>query len=136
MKLSHLPLLLALAAISLLATSCGKDKDLTTEIEGTYVGSYEDDAGMLTLHNVKVEVTRKSDSEISCEMTWIEGFPAATFEAEMEDKTHFNMPLYENDNGKYTGAGVLENDSLKIEFIPDSDRLCCMNHFQKRPKRA
>jgi hypothetical protein len=31
-------------------------------------------------------------------MTWIEGFPAATFDAEMEDKTHFSVPLYESES--------------------------------------
>ncbi|MBK7335570.1 MAG: hypothetical protein IPJ00_05160 [Saprospirales bacterium] len=42
-------------------------------------------------------------------MTWIEGFPAATFEAEMEDKTHFSVPLHASDGGdNYTGFGVLE----------------------------
>ncbi|MBK6901539.1 MAG: hypothetical protein IPH04_01660 [Saprospirales bacterium] len=133
MTIHHLPLLLALAAISLLATSCNKDKDLTTEIEGTYIGSYEDDSGTLTLHNVKVEVTRKSDSEISCEMTWIEGFPAATFDAEMEDKTHFSVPLYASDGGdNYTGSGLLENDTLKIDFIPDSDPSAIEHYEGKR----
>ena len=133
MTIHHLPLLLALTAtFLLLATSCGKDNDLTTEIEGAYIGSYEDDAGVLTLYNVKVEVTRKSKSEIECEMTWIEGFPSAIFEGEMEDKTHFNVPAFSGEDENYSGSGVLENDTLKIDFIPESDPSAIEHYAGKR----
>lgn len=117
MKLTLYPLFLALATFTFLSVSCTKDKDLTTEIEGAYVGPYEDINGGITLYDVKIEVTKVSNSEISCEIFWI-GSSLGSFPGEMEDKTHFT---FSSDNGTF-GTGLLENGkTLIMDFEDETD---------------
>ena len=118
-----LPFLLALTASTFLFTSCTKDKDLTTEIVGTYMGNYEEQPSGFTLSDVKAVVTKVSDTQADCELTLVAGVDPILFTMEMEDETRFNIPTFTIDTGdKFHGSGSLENGTtFKFETEDETD---------------
>jgi len=108
---------LCMCACVLFMYSCGSSTDLTTEIVGSYIGTYEEFAtsSSISVEDITLTVTRSSDETVSFTMPIIT--LNVNFDGTMETTTEVTIDQATLGLLDVSGSAKLEGTNIKISFL-------------------
>jgi len=102
--------------------ACGSSVDMTTEVVGSYIGTYEESqsSATLSLDEVELNISRTDDETVSVNMSLISlNF---NFSGNMLNTMEFTIPEATLGTISLSGNAKLEGDNLKISFVDVDNR--------------
>lgn len=114
--------LVLVTALVFAAIGCKKDDDastdMTTQVVGTYLGTYAEstDGSTVTVEEVETLVTKNSATAIKVNIQVIPGLGGVVFNADMTDETHFTVPKFTLNDDELEGSGSLSGTALSVDL--------------------
>jgi len=103
--------------------ACGSSNDLTEDVVGSYIGTYEEATGFgsLSVEDADLNISRTNDETVSFSMPDLAGLNIS-FEGTMINMSEISITNATVGALVLSGTAKLEGDNIKIAFVDADNR--------------